>query len=130
MGNTANHNTFGIALSYSDNNTILGNTANHNQRGIYLLFSGKNNISTNNASYNGEYGIYLLSSNKNLISGNTLICSGECIVEEFCEGNIFENNDCGKVDKEPVIHGYYLFLLLSIISFIAIILTCKKLKKY
>ena len=127
-GNNVNYNDYGILLDYSDSNTIVGNTANHNQRGIYLLFSDKNNATTNNVSYNDEYGIYLLSSDNNLISGNTLIGNGECIVEEFCEGNIFENNDCGKGDKEPVIHGYNLFFLIGILSIVAFFIS-KKVKK-
>ena len=125
-GNNVNYNDYGILLDYSDSNTIVGNTANHNQRGIYLLFSDKNNATTNNVSYNDEYGIYLLSSDNNLISGNTLMDNSECIVEDFCEGNIIENNDCGKIDK--VIHGYNLFFFISILSIVVISIS-KRLKK-
>ncbi len=93
-GNTANNNYYGISLN-SDYNTISGNTANDNYRGISLTFSNYNKISGNTANAN-TIGIFFLASNNNYISGNTLLGNDECIVEKSgCEGNVFENNDCG-----------------------------------
>ena len=94
--------------------------------GIYLDFlSDYNTISGNTANYN-EYGIFLDRSNYNTVSGNSLLGNEVCIAEKNCEGNVFENNDCGQDQGIP---GYNLFFLLGIVSVGSIILI-KKLKKY
>jgi parallel beta-helix repeat protein len=126
-GNTANNNTYGICLKHSHSNTISGNTANNNTYGICLQHSCFNTISENTANNNSR-GIYLYYSNNNIISKNTLLGNDECIVEDNCEGNIFENDDCG--EEFP----FELFIIvISIISggalSVAIILISKKLKK-
>jgi len=54
---------------------------------------------------------------------NKFLGNYECIREVDCNGNIFENNDCG------IIPGYSLFFLLGTLS-VAIILISKKLKKF
>lgn len=119
-GNTANENyNDGIYLFYDcDNNTISGNIANDNDNhginlyywcthniisnnttnynewdGITIHISGYSIVSGNTANYN-RYGIYLYSSNFNIVSGNILIGNNECIFEQECEENIFENNTC------------------------------------
>ncbi|MBA7475044.1 hypothetical protein ES707_10408 [subsurface metagenome] len=121
-GNTANNNDdWGIFLASIDYTTFSGNTANNNKYGIFLSYSDYNTISGNTANDN-KRGIYLHCSRYNTISGNTFLGNDECIVEENCEGNIFENNDCG------IIPGYNLFFLLGALS-VAVILTSKKLKK-
>ncbi len=127
LENTINNNEVGICLIDSNNNTISGNNVNYNHDdGIYLCWSVYNTVTGNTANDN-RYGIHLYESNNNLISGNTLIDNDECIVEESCEGNIFENNQCGEDDKEPIIHGYNLFFLLGILA-ATVILINKKLK--
>ncbi len=125
--NIINNNRDGIYLKESNNNTILANEASNNEGyGILLYLSDNNTISENIANYN-EHGIYLEMSNYNIISGNTLLGNDECITEQTCEGNIFENNDCG--DKDKIITGYNLFFLLGILS-VVVILINKKAKRY
>jgi len=92
-GNTLNNNYRGIALRGNYNN-ISGNTVNNNNYcGIGLYYSIYNTI-TGNTANNNEYGIYLYVSSYNTISGNTLIGNDECIFEEYCQENIFKDNDC------------------------------------
>jgi len=95
-GNTVNDNDdYGIQLAFSDNNTISGNTVNNNgNNGTQLAFSDYNTISGNTVNNNDDVGIRLAFSDYNTISGNTLLGNAECIVEEWCEGNVFDNNDC------------------------------------
>ena len=123
-GNTVNDNfRIGLSLEFSPSNYILENTANNNYRiGIYLYRSNYSTISGNTANNNGEAGISLKLSSYNLISKNTLLGNGECILEVDCEGNNFENNNCG------IIPGYNLFFLLGTLSFVIIFIN-KKLKK-
>ena len=126
-GNTANNSDWGLHLQSSHYNNIKGNTANYNRygKGLYLLGSNHNNITGNTANYN-RYGINLEFSNYNTITGNILLGNAECIKEEYCEGNVFKNNDCGKANG--VIPGYNLFFLLGILSVVSIIIS-KKIKK-
>ena len=51
-------------------------------------------------------------SNNNIISGNIILGNDECIEEAYCEGNTFENNDCGKGNGI----SFEMILLISIIS--------------
>ena len=76
----------------------MGNIANFNNDGKFL-------------SYNG-YGIYLGYSDYNNITGNTLIENDECIVEDNCEGNNFENNDCIESNR----NSFEINILISVIS--------------
>ncbi|MFX1412088.1 MAG: nitrous oxide reductase family maturation protein NosD [Promethearchaeota archaeon] len=129
LENTINSNGIGICIIDSNKNTLSGNKANYNHD-YGICFSGSvYNTVTGNTANDNRCGIYLYESNNNLISGNTFIDNDECIAEESCEGNIFENNQCGEDDKEPIIHGYNLFFLLGILSVIVIFIS-KKLKKY
>ncbi len=95
----------GIALLYSDGNTITGNNASFNGLGgegwygIYLSNSNNNLIVNNEASNNGAYGINLFPScNNNTIQGNVMEgnmnglymytdCADNCI-----EGNRMSRN--------------------------------------
>ncbi len=95
----------GIALIFSDNNTIEGNNASFNGiegegwYGIYLSNSNNNTIQKNVASNNGAYGIDLFPScNDNVIADNIMEgnmyglymftgCSGNVIA-----GNVMSNN--------------------------------------
>ena len=119
--NIANNNEYGISLGYSNDNNVSGNTANNNGYGIFLFESAYNTISGNTANNNGG-GISLWNSDCNTISGNIFLGNDECIEENDCKDNIFENNDCG------IIPGYNLFFLLGALS-VAVILIIKKLKK-
>ncbi|MBA7484748.1 hypothetical protein ES707_20278 [subsurface metagenome] len=116
-GNTANNNWHGIGLYFSYFNTISGNTANNNGDGICLIFSDYNTISGNIANNNNESGIHLWYSDYNTVSGNTLLGNDECIVEDNCEGNIFENNDCGEGDGI----SFELIIFISVISGAALV---------
>lgn len=129
LSNTANENIIrGIHMDGSDFNIISNNTVNSNQDGIYMYYSDKNIVSGNTANYNNN-GIHLDHSDNNTISDNNLIENTVCIYEYLSSYNIFENNDCGNVGPDqPVVPGYNLFFLLSILSVSAIILN-KKLKK-
>ncbi|MFX1314279.1 MAG: nitrous oxide reductase family maturation protein NosD [Promethearchaeota archaeon] len=119
-GNTANSNDVGIIIQGSDNSIVSGNTANNNtEEGISLLYSDNNMLSGNTVNYN-FIGIYLYSSYYNIISGNTLLGNYYCIFEENCEGNIFENNDCGGGDGR--IPGFNLLFLLGILSVVVILI--------
>ena len=127
--NKVSYSSTGIFLRGSDvekcyNNTISENNVNDNYRGIYLHRTDNNTILGNSIKEN-YIGIYLRRSNYNNVTGNILIGNDECIVEEECVGNIFENNNCHVGD---IIPGYNLFYLLGILSVI-IVLLGKKLKK-
>jgi len=116
------YSTTGISLLYCNNNTIFRNTANDNNwDGIHLEFSNNNNVSGNIANKNDRYGLDLIWSNFNVFSNNILIGNGICINEYRCEGNNFDNNNCG----ETSIPGYNLFFLIGILSFVTIILRRK-----
>jgi len=70
------------------------------------------NIVSGNIASNNVYGIHLGYSDYNNITGNALIGNDECIVEDNCEGNIFENNDCGEGDGI----SFEIIILISVIS--------------
>ncbi|MFO7618762.1 MAG: PKD domain-containing protein [Thermoplasmata archaeon] len=70
--------TTGIALGFSDNNTIANNTANHNVQSIRLFDSHGNRLENNTASFNSVggfdemgIGILLLNSHLNVLANNT-----------------------------------------------------------
>jgi hypothetical protein len=71
-------------------------------------------------------------SHSNIISRNTLLGNDKCIIESSCEGNLFENNDCGEGDGIPI----ELIIIISSISGGAVIgvavllLIRRKRKKY
>lgn len=75
---------YGIKLNYVKGCTIANNTVIYcAQPGIALLFSDGNTITGNNLSFNGIvgegwYGIYLSNSNDNLIAGNSA-CGNESL---------------------------------------------------
>lgn len=126
-----NNNEDGIYLYRSHYNFISGNIANLNsENGIKLWYSDYNLISGNTANNNIEIGIYLAYySNYNTISGNDLKGNDKCIEEYNCKGNKFSNNKyCDYGEGDGRIPGYNLFVLLGILSIVAITLS-KKLKK-
>ena len=121
--NIAINNEYGIYLQSCINNTISENYADNNEYGISAFYeSSINMISGNTANYN-DYGISLFMSDYNIVSGNYLIGNNVCINENYCEGNVFINNNCG---RETVISGYNVFFLLGILSVVAIIIYTKK----
>ena len=129
-GNIANNNSYyGIYIYYSNLNIILGNFANENsEAGIFVDNSDHNTISENTANNNLFYGIQLLGSNYNTISGNTLLGNAECIYEENCQGNKFnDNGECtyGQEEPGPSILGYSIIVLLGVFSFVTIFLLRK-----
>ena len=107
-------------LSY--NNKVSRNIVKNNYWGLYLFYTFNNTVLENTAKDN-YCGIYLRRSKHNNVSGNTLIGNDYCIIEEECEGNIFENNYC---DIEPVISGYNVYLLIGVISVLLVSIMRKK----
>jgi parallel beta-helix repeat protein len=94
----------GIALLYSNGNTITGNNASLNGitgegwYGIYLSNSNNNIIEDNEAFGNGAYGINLFPScNNNTIRGNKLRKNmyGLYMFTD-CSGNLIEYNDMSR----------------------------------
>lgn len=91
---------YGIKLNYAEGCTIANNTVIYcAQPGIALLFSDGNTITGNNASMNGIvgegwYGIYLSNSNDNLIAGNSAYGNGAYGINLFpsCKNNIIRDN--------------------------------------
>lgn len=124
-GNTANNNADGIFIMDSHNNTVSGNTANNNNvSGISIFYSDNNTIIGNSINRN-KWGLWIFSSDYNIIRDNTLIENTHCILEEYCEGNKFENIDC----REAAIPGYSILFLLSILALAVVNILRKKLKK-
>ena len=152
-GNRANNNSFnGIYLWYSTNSIISGNIVkyngndgiyvhdncyknnvsgnivnNNNDDGIYIVYSNENNITGNTINNNNDDGIFLLGSNNNIISGNTLIGNQECIKEEDCQGNVFnDNGSCNYGEGETqAIEGYNIIFLFGALVVLSIILQKK-----
>ena len=94
----------GIALLFSDGNTITGNNASFNGivgegwYGIYLSNSNDNNITNNVAFGNGAYGINLFPScSNNTIRGNVLQGNmyGLYMFTD-CTKNLIEKNDMSR----------------------------------
>jgi len=103
---------YGIKLDSVTGCTISNNTViNCAQPGIALLFSDGNTITGNNASFNGIvgegwYGIYLSNSNDNLIAGNVAYGNGAYGINLFpscCNNTIMENVLQGNM------YGLYMF---------------------
>lgn len=101
----------GIALLFSDNNTIVGNNASFNGLGgegwygIYLSNSNHNQIRNNVACNNGAYGIDLFPScSNNTIAGNVLkrnmyglYMFTDC-ADNLIEGNVMSENTNSGLD--------------------------------
>ncbi len=91
---------YGIKLNYVKGCTISNNTVLYcTQPGIALLFSDGNTITGNNASFNGIvgegwYGIYLSNSNDNLIADNSAYGNGAYGINLFpsCSNNTIRGN--------------------------------------
>jgi len=103
---------YGIKLNSVTGCRISNNTViNCAQPGIALLFSDGNTIIGNNASFNGIvgegwYGIYLSNSNDNLIAGNVAFGNGAYGINLFpscCNNTIMENVLQGNM------YGLYMF---------------------
>ena len=86
---------YGIKLDHVQGCSISNNTVIHcTQPGIALLYSDGNTVVGNNASFNGIvgegwYGIYLSNSNHNLIAGNEAYGNGDYGINLFpsCRNN-------------------------------------------
>jgi len=70
--NASNHRVFGIFLTYSKNNKLISNNASNNEMGIGLGYSGYNTVSSNSVNSNIQAGLYLSYSAYNIIT-NSLI---------------------------------------------------------
>lgn len=99
-GFTVRDGLYGIRLNSVTGCKITNNTVIHcKQPGIALLFSDANTISGNNASFNGLggegwYGIYLSNSNDNLIENNIACNNGAYGIDLFpsCNNNTIRGN--------------------------------------
>jgi len=125
------NNKYGIYTYRSSNNIIMENTASLNsENGIHLEFSNNNTILGNIANSNVNYGIFLFYSNDNLISENILVNNKDCIKEDNCLGNKFENNfPCFYGENRFIISGYEIFFIILIFSFFNIVLVIFKISK-
>ena len=91
---------YGIKLNYVSGCIVSNNTVIYcAQPGIALLFSDGNTITGNNASFNGIvgegwYGIYLSNSNDNLITNNVAFGNGAYGINLFpsCSNNTIRGN--------------------------------------
>ena len=91
---------YGIKLNYVSGCIVSNNTVIYcAQPGIALLFSDGNTITGNNASFNGIvgegwYGIYLSNSNDNLITNNVAYGNGAYGINLFpsCRNNTIRGN--------------------------------------
>ncbi|MBN1235516.1 MAG: right-handed parallel beta-helix repeat-containing protein [Methanotrichaceae archaeon] len=91
---------YGIKLNHANGCIIANNTVIYcAQPGIALLFSDGNTITGNNASFNGIvgegwYGIYLSNSNDNLITNNVAYGNGAYGINLFpsCSNNTIRGN--------------------------------------
>ena len=95
--NTVNENGMdGINLLYLCRyNTLINNTIYDNKKnGISLQSTSDGNNITSNTIKSNLCGILLSSSDNNNVSENVLIDNGVCMYEDYCTGNIFENNSC------------------------------------
>ena len=102
----------GVFLHASSETSIVGNHIQHgwqshtaNYYGIALSYSDSNTISGNDITANWFDGIYFYGSNYNIISGNNITANFRCGIRFEAEGhatshntiyeNNLENNDCG-----------------------------------
>ena len=79
---------FGITVDYSDNNTINRNVVKNNEKGIYVNDANGNKI-TENDVLNNNYGIYLEDSGNNDITGN---CVSDNLYGIYVNGD--SDNNC------------------------------------
>ena len=103
---------YGIKLNYVKGCIVSNNTVIYcAQPGIALLFSDGNTITGNNASFNGIvgegwYGIYLSNSNDNLITNNVAYGNGAYGINLF--PSCFNNTIRGNV-LQGNMYGLYMF---------------------
>ena len=116
----------GIKLNNVNNSYLINNNCSFNDNGIRADNCYNNTITGNTAYTNtaiNTIGIYLLHSDYNIITGNTLIGNGECILEDTCYSNFFENNNCiYNIQEESEKLVSYIIMILIVISFVAIII--------
>jgi len=84
----------GIALSFSNNNSISNNRVSSNWNGILFYCSNNNSILNNGISSNDDYGIFLEGSNNNSISENIISLNNLSGIILDCSDNniIYLNN--------------------------------------
>ncbi|NIO38544.1 hypothetical protein GTO27_12735, partial [Candidatus Bathyarchaeota archaeon] len=83
----------GIAVVWSNNNTIDGNVIINNQFGIWLNFSDNNEVRGNVVANNIWDGIFLLDSNNNTVTTNTIFGCERGIRMEGSNHNVVKRNN-------------------------------------
>jgi len=124
--NIIRSNNYGIGVYYSGLNNISKNTIEHNTNGIYCEESDFNSIKDNTIKYS-VWGIDFYKSDYNNVTGNILVNNEYCINEDLCIGNIIEDNQCLTVEES--ISGYYITLMIFLISLTSIFLVFLSKKK-
>jgi len=108
-------------------NIIINNSAD----GILVRNSQNNTLYNNTIKNNSKYGINLDECNYTTVRYNMLIKNIDgCINEENCVESIFESNTCVEVPsegngEEPLIFGYNIYILLTLISILSLILVIR-----
>jgi parallel beta-helix repeat protein len=89
------NNSYGMMITYSNNNTIKGNNISNNAgAGLYIDGSDNNIIYCNNIVSNNEEGIYIRYSRNNILKGNNVISNSEDgILIASGDYNIITNNN-------------------------------------
>jgi len=97
-GNTINDNyvtntsAYGVDLWYSVSNVLRNNIVTNNGNGIVLYYSGNNTVSSNNITYNDDGGVRLFYSFNNTIIGNNIAVNNGGIESGYSQNNIILSN--------------------------------------
>ncbi|MBD3194760.1 MAG: hypothetical protein GF317_06880 [Candidatus Lokiarchaeota archaeon] len=108
-------------------NIIINNSAD----GILIRNSQYNILFNNTIKNNSKYGINLDGCNYTSVRYNMLIENIDgCINEQNCVGSVFESNICVEVPsdgngEDPLIFGFNIYILLSLILILTLILVIR-----
>ncbi|MFX0181200.1 MAG: NosD domain-containing protein, partial [Candidatus Hodarchaeota archaeon] len=138
---SSQNNVFENDISMTDYGMFIAkceeeNTISHNHISVadygMFIWESYNATISYNTIYNTNISIYFWDSSYNHVKNNILFANKSCILEDgTCIGNFFEDNSCNETPILPThstdsISGYYSFILIFIITLIAILLYIKK----